>query len=308
MDDRTRDILQQYDAWEPRTDKDDYRWKLRLLQSHWRCQRGLKQGFSNGKIRGAELAMPEAKETLANYLTRTIRTVVRREVDDEIRSRGKIYTRPRIYNHLLSSQPLSFNLFGELSEDYNLASCVLREMTGCRIRKVTAIEFEWSPGRGDVRYTGDKSAFDVYVRYDGDSGRQGFLGIEFKYHEDLKNMDDRYRPRYDEVAADMRCFREELLCTLRKPGPLQQMWRDHLLVGSHGMVDCFDEACFVFVYPEINTACSRALECYRSCLRECDTFDAWTLDEFVCCLSRHTDAEWVTMFHDRYLNLNRLPH
>ena len=249
----------------------------------------------------------EARETLANYLTRTIRMVVRREVDDPVRSYGKVYTKPRIYNHLLASQPLVFNLFAELSEDYMLASKVMREMTSGRVSNVTAIEFEWSPGRGEIRYTGDASAFDVYVRYEGDARKQGFLGIEFKYHEDLRNYVDRYRPRYDEVAADMGCFREERLCTLRKPGPLQQMWRDHLLVGAHRMVDRFDEADFVFVYPEINTACSRAVELYRSCLVDCDTFEAWTLDRFVDCLARHSDAEWIALFHDRYLNMDRLP-
>ena len=251
--------------------------------------------------------MPEAKETLANYLTGTIRTVVRREVDDPGRSRGKVYSKPRIYNHLLSSQPLSFNLFGELSEDYELASRVLREMTRGRATKVTAIEFEWSPGRGDVRYTGDRSAFDVYVRYDGDAGRQGFFGFEVKYHENLEDRRGYFRPRYEEVATDMGCFRKEQLRTLREPGPLQQIWRDHLLVGSHRRVDGFNEACFVLVYPEVNAACASALELYKNCLVECDTFDAWTLEEFVDCLGRHTDAEWVREFQDRYLNLERLP-
>ena len=56
--------------------------------------------------------MPE--RTLANYLTPKIRQVVRHEVLGPARSRGKVYGKPRIFNHLLSSQPLCFNLFADL--------------------------------------------------------------------------------------------------------------------------------------------------------------------------------------------------
>ena len=122
---------------------------------------------------------------LDNYLTETIRSVVRREVEGPKR-RGKVYKRPRIYNHLLSSQPLCFNLFGELAEDRALASLVLGDMSKGRVSRVTTIEFEWSPGRGDPRYTGDKSAFDVYVTYETAMGQCGFLAIEAKYHENLE--------------------------------------------------------------------------------------------------------------------------
>ena len=307
MNIRPKEILERYDAWERRTDVCDFQWKLRLLQSHWRVQRDLPNAFHHGKRRGAELAMPEAQQTLVNYLTPTIRTVVRREVDGRDRSQGKLFKEPRIYNHLLSSQPLSFNLFGELAEDHELASCVLREMTGGRLARVTAIKFEWSPGRSNERYTNDGSAFDVYVKYEGPAGEPGFLGIEVKYHENLKSSTKDYRLRYDEVAAEMGCFREASLPTLRQAGPLQQMWRDHLLSGSHRKSDGFADACFVMVYPELNTACSRAIDAYKGCLRSSDTFDAWTLENFVTCLAQHTEAEWVGLFRDRYLDLSRLP-
>ena len=46
------------------------------------------------------------------------------------------------------AQPLAFNLFGELSENLDLASAVLGDMTDGRVTRVDAVEFEWSPGRG----------------------------------------------------------------------------------------------------------------------------------------------------------------
>ena len=47
--------------------------------------------------------MPYAKETLANYATEMIRDVVRAEVVDRMKSAGKVYKEPRIYEDLLAT-------------------------------------------------------------------------------------------------------------------------------------------------------------------------------------------------------------
>jgi hypothetical protein len=126
--------------------------------------------------------MPLAEEQLLNYLTPTIRDLVRREVIEPAHNQRKLYSRPRIFDDLLSSQPLCFNLFGELAEDLNLATAVCRELWSERVSEVTAIEFEWSPGRADPRYLDNRSAFDVIVFHTTPAGGRGFVGIEVKYH------------------------------------------------------------------------------------------------------------------------------
>jgi len=249
--------------------------------------------------------MPWAEETLANYLSDTVRQVVRCEVLDPEKSRGKLYARPRIFNDLLSSQPLCFNLFGELQQDLTLATGVLADLTSGRVGRVTAIEFEYSPGRGDVRYTGDRSAFDAYVVYWTPEGGRGFAGIEVKYHENLLGGSARHRARYDEVAATMGCFREERRGDLRRQ-PVQQVWRDHLLAGSHRHVDGFDDGFFAFVYPRGNGHCAAAMRAYRECLSECDSFVEWTLEDVCTAIRRHTDGEWIERFVDRYLAFEKL--
>ena len=109
--------------------------------------------------------MPWAEQTLANYLTDRVKQVVRHEVMDKSKSQGKLFSRPRIFNDLLFSQPLCFNLFGEMRHDLSLATAVFNDITSGRVRTVTSVEFEESPGRGDSRYTGDNSAFDVFVTF-----------------------------------------------------------------------------------------------------------------------------------------------
>lgn len=313
---RPKDLLQRYDVWEPDTDKHDYQWKLRLLQSLWREEQGFPVGEHRGRPSGNRVAMPEAVETLVNYLTQPIRAVATREVE-RLKRQGALLDERRLYDNLLSSQPLCFNLFGELTKDLNLASQVLSDMSKGRVSQVTAIKFEWSPRRSDLRYLGDKTAFDVYVTYQNAKDPRGFLGIEVKYHENLEEKKDpnyyhTHRTRYDEVAACMGCFHEEHLDTLRQAtrrrvDGLQQMWRDHLLMGAHRKVDGFDDACSVLLYPAVNTTCEAAVAAYQQCLSDVRTFEAWTLETFVSSLRKYTDDEWVRRFNDRYLALSRLP-
>jgi len=306
MTQRPEALLRRYHVWERNTDKLDFQWRARLLQSLWRDEQELAAGEYQGKTRGARLVMPEAKDTLANYLTPAIQEVVRKEVEDPIRAQGKLYGRPRIYDNLLSSQPLCFNLFGELTLDLNLASNVLSDMTAGRIGRVVAIDFEYSPGRGDTRYTGDRSAFDVYIRYETPAGGRGFVGIEVKYHEGLDDPVADHRPRYDEVAAEMGCFVPEQLPRLRER-PLQQVWRDHLLAGAHLGVDGFEDGFFAFLYPQGNTACSNAVEQYLQCISDSNTFQGWTLERLVASLTTHSSARWIQDLHHRYLDFSRLP-
>jgi len=284
---------------------DTFRRRARILQSMWREKQGYEAGEHQGRKLGSRLAVPWAEKTLSNYLTETIRSVVRDEVLDAGKSQGKLYAKPRIFDDLLSSQPLCFNLFGELQRDLELATAVLRDVTQGRVAEVTAIEFEHSPGRGDAEYIGDRSAFDGYVEFVPRGGGRGFIGIEVKYHEDLKGRPSGHKARYDEVADQMGCFRPDCRERLRLM-PLQQIWRDHLLAGAVRRVKEFDDGWFVFLYPEGNGHCAKAVEAYRACLTCSDTFADWTLESVLQAIGQHTAAEWVDLFADRYLAFGKI--
>ncbi len=222
-------LAQKYIAYES-SDISDFQRKARLLQSMWREEKGYEAGEFRGRKIGNYLPMPWAKETLNNYLSDTIKEVVIREVIHNSNS-GKLYGKPRIFNNLLSSQPLCFNLFAELQQDLNLATKVFKQLCPHRVSEVIGIEFEHSPGRKDIAYTGDRSAFDVYVEFLNNSNEKGFIGIEVKYHENLKNKPAEIKDRYFEIASTMGCFKNKCLDILQI-SPLEQIWRDHLLAGS----------------------------------------------------------------------------
>lgn len=292
-----------------KADKSEFQRKARLLQSLWREEQGYPIGVHkyNGKSRplGSRLAMPWAEESLANYLTENIKEVVRTEVLDKRKSKGKLYSKPRIFNDLLSSQPLCFNLFGELQRDLSFATKFFSELIPAGAQEVTGINFEYSPGRGEERYTGDHSAFDVYVTYTTPSGGNGFLGIEVKYHENLKDQAADHRQRYDEIAVDMGCFDPDQYPKLKNQ-PLQQIWRDHLLAGIHKKVDGFEEGYFVFLFPEKNLACQSAINSYKECLVDPASMLAWTVEDVISTIQEFTNEEWVENFIDRYLNFPKI--
>jgi hypothetical protein len=242
---------------------------------------------------------------LANFLTDTIRAVVRAEVFDPVKSKGKLYGRPRLFNDLLSSQPLAFNLFGELQQDLTLSTRVFRDLTHGRIERVTAIDFEYSPGRSDARYTGDKSAFDVYVTFETPTAGRGFVGIEVKYHENMCGGPGDHHEQYKVVADEMGCFRTDRLVQIQQ-SPLEQIWRDHLLAGSHLQKDGFDDGFFAILFPRDNQYCAEAVGSYRACLQDDDTFIAWTIEDIYAAILNHTSAEWVTDFYRRYLDFPKL--
>ena len=328
------EILAHYDVLVT-SDNKTFQERARLLQAVWRENQSLERASDNESSPGCRLAMPNAEKYLTNFLTKNIQEVVRCELKEN-KKRPKqdqgFYAKPRIYNNLLSSQPLCFNLFGELKHaldlatkhDLDLATKVFGTLTDSRIERVEEIKFEYSPGREDPKYTGDKSAFDVYVLYKPRHGEKGFVGIEVKYHENPKKRTYKKDPssqkyilvepeyynnhgkRYDCIAHQMNCFQQTRLKDIQGQ-PIQQFWRDHLLVGAHQIVNQFDDAFFAIMYPKDNQVCEEAVFNYRDCLSNCESFRVWTMEDFVKCLRLYSSAGWIDNFYSRYLDFERLP-
>ena len=300
-----RDLAATMHCWEAGSDTNDFQRRARVLQAIWRESHGFPIGEYRGKLRGSRLAMPWAKDTLANFISEDVKQVVRDTLDGGVRQKGSLIQPGRMYANLLSSQPLAFNLFVPLQRDLDLATSVFAQFLPGRCGRVTEIAFEYSPGRSDPIYTHDGSAFDVCVWFDTPNGERGFVGIEVKYHENLNEDADEHRHRYDEVADNMACFVPAARERLRRR-PLQQIWRDHLLSGSYRMVDGFADGLFVYLSPSGNTACSEAVAQYLECISNQNTFAHWSLESFVDTIQSNTVHSWVREFADRYLAFDKV--
>jgi hypothetical protein len=289
---------------------------LRLSQARWRERQGLAIGErSDGTPLGSSLALAEAERDLFNYLTPAIRKEVKAAVDGA-KGEGQLIQADRAYANLLSSQPLCFNLFGELKADLGAATPLgaatawARHLWPGRVEAVTRLEFEYSPGRGEERYLGNRTAFDAYLEHTvpgGGKEAEGFIGFEVKYHEDLGDAPKEARQRLLEVALDAGLFKAGSLAALRQR-PLWQIWFDHLLVHAMLQADAprWKHGLFVVLHPAINEACYRALGRYESHLSSRDTFQRMTLEEAVAALQATSGAAWVEAFRERYLAPARL--
>src|SRR3954451_563102 len=159
------EVLRWHHCLRPTDDR--FKAAARLLQALWREDRNLPPGTyksPDGKRRllGSRLS-PAAGRAGAGLLTREIWALVRREL--AYREIGAVIDPDRLCLNLLSSQQLTFNLFGPLKRDLALATGVVRHLLPGVGRNVTDILFEHAPGRRSSRYTGDSTAFDVLVGY-----------------------------------------------------------------------------------------------------------------------------------------------
>jgi len=272
----------------------------RLLQSKWRD----KKGYKHSKY-GNFLEIDFAKISKANFLTDNIRQLVSIEVLNA-KKNGGLISEPRIWNNLLSSQPLCFNLFGELHYDLELATKFFKTLFPSRIERITCIKFEYSPGRGDAEYLEDHSAFDVFVEYTN-KGKNGFIGIEVKYAESLKEetkeiAKKNFKEKYATITENCRLFKPNCIDKLKQP-PMSQIWRDHLL--SIATRKDYDEGFFVFLFPSKNSQCQNGVNSYQELLftdnGEQTGFYPRHLDLFIRTLRELHDVAWTKELEERYL-------
>lgn len=287
--------------------------RLRLLQALWREEQGLPigvhpRGGADARPLGSRLALPHAERHLSNFLTPTIRDVVRAElVAAAVSDEEKVLALPQLHTDLLASQALAFNLFGELKADLDTASVWARHLWPDRVQQVTRIEFQHAP-QLDARHRLDgHSAFDVHLEHTVPGGRAGFIGFTVTYHENLEVAPVRNQPKAEEVARASGLFVDGSLPALREP-PLQQVWFDHLLALAVLQADTdrwAGNGLLVFLHPVANTASYRVVDAYRRRLLGSRTFQRTSLEEVVAALQLTSGAPWVDAFHHRYLDYRR---
>jgi len=285
------------------SDKSPFASKARLLQSIWREDKGL-EFAKYGNLLNEEFA----KKTGVNFLTKSIYKIVKKEVRNK-NKKGKVIQEPRIWNNLLSSQPLAFNLFGELKLNRELATKVFKNLyPNKNIKKITKIKFEYSPGRKNKKYTGDSSAFDVFVKYRTKQDEKGFLGIEVKYAEDLSDKPSSHKENYENISISSKIFEMSNLDKLKEK-PIQQIWRDHLLALSLFITnDNYSIGDFIYLYPKDNINCEEGIIKYKQTFKE-DVecyFLPLTLEKLVETIKKYCDDNWIAEFENRYLKFDKI--
>ncbi|MBK7156404.1 MAG: hypothetical protein IPH72_32310 [Sandaracinaceae bacterium] len=233
---------------------------------------------------------------MRDYLTPAIRGLVTEELG-RAKAESKLYSAPRIYDSLLSSQPLCFNLFGELALRLDLATELFRRRIPGLERVTRALRALARPRRRTLLH--DNTAFDVLVEYTLRAGGRGFLGIEVKYSEDVRDKPAAMRPRYLEVAQQMGCFDVD---AGGRDGVAPAAAVARPLAGGRAAAGSgeFHEGLAVVVYPRGNE-CAAACATYRGGAARGCALGRMGLEDLVADVQACSTEAWVTAVGERYL-------
>ena len=208
----------------------------------------------------------------------------------------------RLLRNMLSSQPMCFNLFGELRKDSDLATTLARALWGDHVRVVTDVRFEWAP-TPQADYLDDKTAFDAIIEYEASDGRLGFIGIETKLTEPfsvLEYQGEKYR-RWMTPNAPWRADAGDAVQHARH----NQLWRDHLLAWallSHPASE-YGHGRLVVVFHHDDQGTREVIQGYRQLLTDDATLEALDLRAIVSAWRPHA-GEWLSEFERRYVDLS----
>ena len=143
------------------TNESGFKKKMRFHQGWWRAFVLNEEEGNNPVQKGEKVCNTILNGTVdayrKNFLSNQILKSVHLTIEERKTAGSGILEENRLYNNLLSSQPLCFNFFGEFKADKNLALRVLQQFWP-ELTEVRNVVFEYAP---EENFTNDNSAFDV---------------------------------------------------------------------------------------------------------------------------------------------------
>lgn len=280
---------------------DRFKKRMRLHQS-WYRDRVLGVPYGTGPLASSSthygnMLTEESAEVGCNFLTPGIFALAKQRIAE---SHGAVEPF-RLLRNMLSSQPMCFNLLGELALDHGTATKLVEALWRNGAINVTSVCIEWAPEPAS-EYLNDRTAFDAFIEYETNEGRTGFIGIETKLSEPFspKEYDrDEYR-RWMVKDSPWRPDAHDQVSNAKH----NQIWRDHLLAWAmlrHPASKYAEGRLAVMYHPE-DHRCQKAIEGYRRLLCDDATFSAFDLATVVAAW-KPLAGDWVSKFERRYLAL-----
>jgi hypothetical protein len=175
----------------------------------------------------------------------------------------------RLYNNMLSSMPMCFNLFYPLRQALEkkepfidtLFSNIFQDMSVC---KVTGIDIEYIPLPIN-EYIDDKTAFDAVIWFEDSIGQKGIIGIEVKYTDKLGNNKASRNVRKLKVAEESGIFTPKAIEGIRNNGCTQIM-RNILLTEAYRLHNKLTYSWSVILSPEDEPYSNNEIDNFRKLL------------------------------------------
>lgn len=285
----------------------------RLLQSIYRVQvkefecgigpyRNSTEKYGNMLVNGEETGKNFFfKETLEYAHQRVIKKKPCETIDDY-----------RLFNNLLSSMPMAFNLFHPLmmiNDKYPdaLNKIVKSLFPKLPINKVEEIKIEFIP-EPVKKYINDKSAMDAAIVFYDTLNRKHIIAIETKYTDSLganKAKDNKLKLAFAEESG---LFTSEGIDHIKNG--CTQIYRNFLLTESYRFKENFHDSYSIILAPEKHPSTENEIKSLKQFLKPEYHYklEKQSLEDFVKIIKTDCPAEfknWINWFDDRYLNFSK---
>lgn len=219
----------------------------------------------------------------------------------------------RLFNNLLSSMPMAFNLFHPLmmikekypSEINNIVKNLFPELP---IDIVESIDIEFIPNPPE-RYINDKSAMDASIVFTDKQSKKYIIAIETKYTDSLGTNKARDNKRKLEFAIESGLFTVEGINHIKNG--CTQIYRNFLLTESYRFIENFHDSYSIILAPKNHPTTEKEIESLKKYLKEEYHYKLkkYSLEDFISIIKTNSPMEfrqWAEHFHSRYLDFNKL--
>ncbi len=291
--------------------------RCRLLQSWYRIeiQKQKDCGPWNKSGRCVGNALVDGRTTGANFITRQAFAYATSKVAEKRGNRDLTIDEHRLFNNMLSSQPMCFNLFSDLRAGIHSGSMgaqrtVAAMFSESRIESVESLEVEMIP-RPTGDYIGDKTAFDAAILFHDVDGRAGLASIETKYTDHLGTNPAKNTTKQWTLAEELGLFTPEGHQHYRAAIGFDQIARNFLLTLAYARKHAVATWINYVVALEEDKEARDAVNALRSRLAEPfrDRIVLLPLETLVSrglAVADPPIAEVLTEFHRRYLEFSPL--
>lgn len=207
----------------------------------------------------------------------------------EHRQKNETFGVDRLFNNLLSSQPMAFNLFCpfiemlEKGKEKEVSSIFQAIFPDKGINKVEKVELEYL--HTDIEnYLNDRTAMDVIIRYIDTEGKKSFIAIETKYTDVLGTngaSNTMLHKKWIKRLGEFKKESENELLNDKKP--ISQIYRNFLLTECYGVLEGANRYYSVILAPAQHPTTKKEVDSLKNELKPEYQFKitSVTLEDFI---------------------------
>lgn len=295
--------------------------KARKHQSLWRVQNGLEIGVGpnkDAKNKNGELTyygnyIKDGELTGRNFYFPETFAYAKWRVEHKLKA--ETIDSYRLFNNLLSSMPMAFNLFHPLMKLRAENPAVVDNMIRAafseikEIFRVAEIGLEFIPTPTED-YTGDKTAMDAFIKFQDKAGNNYLIAIETKYTDSLGSNTTSNKKVYQKqlkLIKESGLFTEDAISMFQNGTcKITQLYRNFMLAEVYGQKHGFKKVYSVILAPKDHPSTQTEIATLKGHLNYevKKRVLAKSLEDFTHALGKvcpFEQCDWIDWFRNRYL-------